>query len=71
MKEEKPVRGELLTVTEAANRYRLKKDVFYRLINNMEIAVFAVPYSQKKIDSADIDDLLLKYKISAITPGTK
>lgn len=71
VKQERPVRGELLTIAEVKTRYRLKKDALYRLIKAGKLASFDVPFSWTLVDSADIDDLLRQYKNPAYALGNK
>jgi len=60
--QKKAVRGKLLSISEAKEKYRMKKDTFYQLIKTRELEPVLVPFSPMLLDSADIEDLILKYK---------
>ena len=68
--QEKPVRGELLTIDEAAKYIRMGKSTLYECINKCEIPFFRPPRGKILIDSADLDDWLRMSKVPAGTvPG--
>jgi excisionase family DNA binding protein len=60
--QEKPVRGELLTIAEAVAKYRIKKDTLYRLIKKNELRRVKLPCSLTRVHSGDIDALIQKYE---------
>jgi predicted DNA-binding transcriptional regulator AlpA len=71
-KEEKPVRGVLLTMDKAAERSGLSKWWFYKHMQDgtLPIPWFQMTAGKRLVDSADIDDLLRMRKIPAGTmPG--
>ena len=63
--QEKPVRGELLTIEEAAKYIRLGKTSLYHCINKGDIPYFNPPMGKMMVDSADLDDWLHRSKIPA------
>jgi excisionase family DNA binding protein len=65
MSKEKPFRGELLTITEAAKYIRMGRTLFYGCINRGEIPYFRPLRGKILIDSADLDDRLRTSKIPA------
>ena len=68
--QEKPVRGELLTVNEAAKYIRMGKATFYECINAGQISYFRPPKGKILVDTADLDDWLRVSKVPAGTvPG--
>jgi excisionase family DNA binding protein len=65
--EEKPVRGELLTISEAAKKIRMSRRWIYE---NMEKGTLPFPWfmpspGKRLLDSADLDDWLRLIKIPA------
>jgi excisionase family DNA binding protein len=68
--EENPVRGQLLTIDEAAKYIRLGKTSLYDCIHGGNIPFFRPPRGKILLDSADLDDWLRVSKVSAGTaPG--
>jgi len=68
--EEKPFRGELLTIDEAAKYIRMGKSTLYECIKKCEFSFFRPPRGRILIDSADLDDWLRIGKVPADTmPG--
>ena len=67
IQQENPVRGELLTVSEAVKKTRKGKDWFYNHIKNKTLPFPLFPLGERKnlIDSADLDDWLASKKIPA------
>jgi excisionase family DNA binding protein len=66
--EEKPVRGGLLTIDEAARYIRMGKTTLYECINDGSIPFFFRPKKGKiLLDTADLDGWLRKSKSP---PGT-
>ena len=63
--QEKPVRGELLTIEEGAKYIHLGRTTFYQCINNGDIPYFSPPKGKMMVDSADLDDWLRMSKIPA------
>jgi excisionase family DNA binding protein len=68
--QEKPVRGELLTIEEAAKYIHMGKTTFYNCVNNGSIPSFRPPRGKILCDTADLDDWLRMSKVPAGTvPG--
>jgi excisionase family DNA binding protein len=65
--EEKPVRGQLLTIDEASAYIRMGKTTFYECINTGKIPFFRPPRGKILLDTADLDDWL---RISKVPAGT-
>lgn len=65
--QEKPVRGELLTIDEAAKYIHIGKSTLYECIDDGIFTVFRPPRGKRLIDSADLDDWLKMAKIPAGT----
>jgi predicted DNA-binding transcriptional regulator AlpA len=65
--EEKPVRGELLTISDAVKKTRLGKDWFYRHMDNgtLPFPWFLLTAGKRFMDSADIEDWLRAAKVPA------
>jgi excisionase family DNA binding protein len=67
---EKPVRGQLLTIDEAAKYIRIGKTTLYECIHNGSIPFFRPPRGIILLDTADLDDWLRVSKVPASTvPG--
>ena len=67
---EKPVRGQLLTIDEAAKYIRLGKTSLYDCIRNGSISFFRPPRGKILLDTADLDDWLRRSKVTVGTaPG--
>ena len=67
--QEKPVRGELMTVDEAVKYIRMGKTSLYECLGR-EIPFFRRPTGKIVIDSADLDDYLRMSRVPAGTvPG--
>jgi excisionase family DNA binding protein len=67
---ENPVRGQLLTIDEAAKYIRMGKTTFYDCINSGDISFFRPPWGKILLDTADLDDWLRMSKVPAGTvPG--
>jgi excisionase family DNA binding protein len=64
---EKPVRGELLTVSEAAEYIHMGKVTFYDCIKHGEIPFFRPPRGKLLVDTFDLDEWL---RVSKIPAGT-
>ena len=64
---EKPYRGELLTVDEAAKYIRMGKTSFYDCINRGDFAFFRPPKGKILVDSAVLDEWLRNSEIPANT----
>jgi len=72
--EEKPVRGELISIAKAAKRTGLGKDWFYRHMarGTLPFPWFPLTTGKRYMDSADIDDFLRLLKVPAgARPGDK
>ena len=68
--QEKPFKGELLTIDEAVKYIRLGKTSLYDCIKRGEIPFFRPPRGKILLDTADLDDWLRLSKIPASTvPG--
>jgi excisionase family DNA binding protein len=68
--QEKPVRGKLLTVSEAAEYIRVGYVTLYDCIKRGEITFFRPPRGKILLDTADLDQWLRISKIPASTlPG--
>jgi excisionase family DNA binding protein len=68
--EERPVRGELVTVKEATKRIHVGLTTLYSAIHKGEISFFRAPRGRILIDSSDLDNWLRVSKVSAGTaPG--
>ena len=67
LQQEKPVRGELLTVDEAARYIRMGKSTFYECIHRGDIPFFRPPRGKILLDTADLDEWL---RISKVPAGT-
>jgi excisionase family DNA binding protein len=65
--QEKPVRGQLLTIDEAAKYIHLGKTTFYECVHRGVIPFFRPPRGKILIDTADLDDWL---RISKVPAGT-
>jgi excisionase family DNA binding protein len=65
--QEKPVRGKLLTVSEAAEYIHMGRVTFYDCIRHGEISFFRPPRGKLLLDTADLDEWL---RISKIPAGT-
>jgi excisionase family DNA binding protein len=63
--QEKPVRGELLTIDEAAKYIRLGKSTLYGCINKGIITFFRPPRGRILLDTADLDEWLRISKVPA------
>jgi predicted DNA-binding transcriptional regulator AlpA len=63
--DEKPVRGELISMSEAAKRTGLSKRwIYYHMkLNTLPFPWFKNSIGKRFIDSADIDDYLRRCKI--------
>ena len=55
---EKPVRGKLITVNEAAKYIHMGPTTFYDCINRGDIPSFHPPRGKTLVDTADLDDWL-------------
>jgi len=70
--EEKAIRGELISVSEAVKKYRIGKNWMYRHMKAGTLPFPWHPYSERKrfFDTADIEDWINMKKIPAGTrPG--
>jgi excisionase family DNA binding protein len=70
--EEKPVRGELLTMEEAAKKIRMSKEWIYRHMQNgtLPFPWFLMSAGKRLIDSADLEDWQRTRKVPAgVLPG--
>jgi hypothetical protein len=56
------IRGELISISDAVKKYRIKKDAWYQLIRIGEIKPYYPPFTLVRLDTADINDLLQKSK---------
>jgi excisionase family DNA binding protein len=65
--QEKPVRGELLTIDEAARYIRMGKTTFYECVKEGKIPFFRPPKGKILLDTADLDDWL---RVSRVPAGT-
>jgi excisionase family DNA binding protein len=63
----RPVRGELLTVKEAAEYIHTGMTTLYRCIRNGSIPFFRPPRGKILLDTADLDDWLRASRVSAGT----
>ena len=63
--EEKPVRGQLISIREAVKRYPLGKDWYYRHMDNGTLPFPWFMLSKRCMDTADIDDWLRLMKVPA------
>jgi predicted DNA-binding transcriptional regulator AlpA len=65
--QEKPVRGELISITKAAKKTGLGKDWFYYHMKNETLPFpwFPLTAGKRFMDSADIDDWLRLRKVPA------
>jgi excisionase family DNA binding protein len=69
-RQEKPVRGELLTVNEAAKYIHIGLTSLYECIHSGKITFFRPPGGKILLDTADLDDWLRVSKVPAGTvPG--
>jgi excisionase family DNA binding protein len=70
VQQEKPVRGELITVKEAAEYIHTGMTTFYGCINRGKIPFFRPPRGKILLDTADLDDYLRLIKVPTGTvPG--
>ena len=68
--QEKPVRGQLLTVEEAAKYIHLGKATLYECIHNGSIPFFRPPRGKILLDTSDLNDWLRTSRVPAGTvPG--
>jgi excisionase family DNA binding protein len=68
--EEKPVRGQLVTINEAAKYIHLGLTTFYECVRSGKIPYFRPPKGKILLDTADLDDWLRMSKVTAgIVPG--
>jgi excisionase family DNA binding protein len=68
--QEKPVRGQLLTIDEAVQYIRMGKTTLYDCVNHARIPFFRPSRGKILFDTADLDDWLRKSKVPAGTvPG--
>jgi excisionase family DNA binding protein len=67
--QEKPVRGRLLTVAEAAKYIHVGITTLYACINSGAITFIRPPKGKILFDSADLDDYLRISKVSTGTVG--
>jgi excisionase family DNA binding protein len=65
--QEKPVRGQLVTIDEGAEYIRLGKTTLYECIHSGKIPFFRPPRGKILLDTADLDDWL---RISKVPAGT-
>ena len=61
---EKPFRGELFTMNEAAKYLRMGKSTFYECVKKGYIVTFNPPIGPQTVDSADLDDYLFFSRFS-------
>jgi hypothetical protein len=62
LNENQAIRGELISISDAVKKYRIKKDAWYQLIRIGEIKPYYPPFTSARLDTADINDLLQKSK---------
>jgi excisionase family DNA binding protein len=68
--QERPVRGQLLTINEAAQYIHMGLTTFYECVNTGKIPFFRPPKGKILLDTADLDDWLRMSKVPAGTvPG--
>jgi excisionase family DNA binding protein len=68
--QDRPVRGQLLTVNEAAKQIHVGLTTLYNSIHTGEIPFFRPPRGKILLDTADLDDWLRMSKVPAGTvPG--
>jgi excisionase family DNA binding protein len=68
--QERPVRGQLLTVAKATKYIHMGTTTLYECIHNGSIPFFRPPRGKILLDTADLDDWLRTSKVSAGTvPG--
>jgi excisionase family DNA binding protein len=68
--EEKPVRGQLLTINEAAEYIHMSLTTLYECVHSRTIPFFRPPKGRILIDTADLNDWLRVSKVPAGTvPG--
>jgi len=68
--EQKPVRGKLLAVAEAAEYIHMGKSSFYDCLRDGVFPFFRPPRGKLLLDTADLDDWLRVSKVPAGTvPG--
>jgi excisionase family DNA binding protein len=66
----RPVRGQLLTLKEAAEYIHIGLTTLYECINSGKIPFFRPPKGKILIDTADLDDWLRTSKVpSGTVPG--
>jgi excisionase family DNA binding protein len=64
--QEKPVRGQLVTVREAAKYIHMSLTLLYECIRRGKISFFRPPRGKILLDTADLDDWL---RVSKVTVG--
>ena len=65
--QEKAIRGELISISEAVEKYRLGKDWFYRHMENSTLPFpwYMLSVGKRYMDTADIEDWIRQRKIPA------
>jgi excisionase family DNA binding protein len=66
-RQEKPVRGRLVTIDEGAEYIRLGKTTLYDCIHSGKLPFFRPPRGKLLLDTADLDDWL---RVSKVPAGT-
>jgi excisionase family DNA binding protein len=65
MEKTRAVRGELLSVSQVAEKLNVSKHSVHKLIDNRSLSWFPLMEGKYQIDSADVDEWLASIKIPA------